>query len=291
MRKIRLTESELISLIKKVINEQEDGGLMASFIRDNKPRNCRGVRMKLSGYGGDGGGGFEGPGWSARAERKAAREEEREEKKELKQFNADNGINIDLEYYRILKDDRLKINNWNGNSYYQKVFNEEGKPFTPNTTQKVVNIIEGLFKDSATWYFYWKDLFGPKNPTVMDLYRHIESIGGKEGYKKLVDTGYNADVYRKRLEELVEKYNDNLSNNFPFPKPSSKTPYYFVWNEGKVQKARYFNTYEEWKYALELAKKEGNKPTSDKEDGAANSGEALFSSKPTLGTFTPQLVN
>jgi hypothetical protein len=288
MRKIRLTESELISLIKKVINEQEDGGLMASFIRDNKPRNCRGVRMKLSGYGG-GGDSFEGPGWSARAERKAAREEEREEKKELKQFNADNGINIDLEYYRILKDDRLRIKGYNESNYYERIFNEEGKPFTSNTTQKVVNIIEGLFKNLSSWYFYWRDVYGPKNPSVMDLYKHIESIGGKEVYKKLVDKGYDANVYRNRLAELVEKYNDNLSNSFPFTKPSSKTPYYFVWNEGKVQNARYFNTYEEWKFALELARKEGNKSSSEKEDGAANSGEALFSSKPTLGTFTPQL--
>jgi hypothetical protein len=45
MRKIRLTESELISLIKKVINEQEE---YSDFTRVNKFKNCNGLRLSDS---------------------------------------------------------------------------------------------------------------------------------------------------------------------------------------------------------------------------------------------------
>lgn len=280
MRKIRLTESELISLIKRVINEQDE--VYSNFVNSNMFRNCRGIRLSDRTV-------WDSHDWSRKVESNS-KEEEREDKQEMKDFNKTNSTNIkDLQYFRALRDDSLKIKNNNATGYYNGLFDEDGKPFTKNLTQKKINIIEGMFKGGSGWYFYFRDIFGSKNPTILELYNHIESIGGLEKYKELAKSGYNAKKYIDILSENSEVANNLLKAKFPFEKPSSKTPFYFVWNEGKGQGSRYFNTFEEWKLALEIAKTEGNRPLSNQENGAATAGEALFSSKPTLGEATPQL--
>ena len=108
-------------------------------------------------------------------------------------------------------------------------------------------------------------------------------------YKGLSESGYNAKKYVGILSKNAEEANNLLKTKFPFENPTSKTPFYFVWNEGKGRGIRYFNTFEEWKLALEIAKTEGNSPLSSQENAAATAGEAQFSSKPTLGEATPQL--
>jgi hypothetical protein len=294
MRKIRLTESELISLIKKVINEQEE---YSDFTRVNKFKNCNGLRLSDSPEGmsksADRPDRFvpdSMPSTSSREERMAFKQQKTEDEEKLKEFNRTNNTKIkDLQYFRALMDDAIKIKNYNATGNYNGLFNEEGKPFTKNLTQQKIKTIEVMRAGLSSWYFYFRDVFGNKNPTILDLYEYIESIGGVEKYKELDKTGYNAKKYLDILSKIVDETNETLRSKFPFKKPSSSTPFYFAWNEGKVQKIRYFNTYEEWRLSLEIAKTEGNRPSSEKEDGSATSGEALFSSKPTLGEATPQL--
>jgi hypothetical protein len=219
-----------------LIAEQDD--VYTNFINSNNFRNCRGIRLTAN--SGEGGSGGEEGGWSRRAQRKLDREIRKENEAELNNFNKENGLKLDMEYYNILKDDTIKLKNWNSNSRREILFDESGKPFTKNVTQRIVNTIEEMFNGGDTWYFYWRDIFGSKTPSLMDLYNHIESIGGKEKYKQLVDANYNNKVYRQRLVDAVNAFETELKSRYPFQKPKGSTPFYFVWNEGNVQKYRFF---------------------------------------------------
>jgi hypothetical protein len=270
-----------------LINEQDD--VYNNFINSNNFRNCRGIRLTSKSGEGGGSGEGEGAGWSRRAQKQLEKQMRKEEEAELKNFNKQNGLNLDMEYYTVLKDDTLKVKNYNATNRYNILFNEEGKPFTKNMTQKIVNDIQELFNAGSVWYFYWRDVFGSKTPSFMDLYKYIEGIGGKEKFKQLVDANYNIGEYKNRLISAVEAFETQLKSRFPFEKPTSATPFYFIWNEGKVRKIRYFNNYEEWNVSLQILKQEGNEPTGESTNGNASEGSVSFSSQPKKGVATPLL--
>jgi hypothetical protein len=287
---MKVTLNEQLERIKQVmglINEQDD--IMSNFLNSNNFRNCRGIRLRSKSDGEGDATDEPGPGWSRRAQKQLEKQMRKEEEAELKNFNKQNGLNLDMEYYTVLKDDALKVKNYNATNRYNVLFDESGKPFTKNVTQKIVNNIQELISSGSVWYFYWRDVFGSKTPTFMDLYKYVESIGGKEKYKQLVDANYNIGVYKTRLNDAVEAFETDLKSRFPFQKPTGKTPFYFVWNEGGVQKFRYFNTYEEWNISLQVLKQEGNEPTGESTDGFASTGSASFSSQPKKGVATPLL--
>lgn len=292
-RKIRLTESELINLIKNAINEQEE---YTNFINAGGFRNCRGIRlrdspdnmMKIAHTNRFEPGSMDA--MSSKEERKAQKELDREDAKELKEFNAANGTKIDLTYYRILRDDVLAIKNRNANPYYKELFDKDGKPFTDNLNQNKLSKIEGIFKSGDNKIFYFKDVFGNKNPSIMDLYNYMESIGGFKKYKELDETGYEPKKFIEKLQQRIEEFNDYMMKTCKFVKPSGKTPFVFIWYENKLPKFRYFNTIEEWKLALSMVEQEGNKNTGVNSDMAGSTGEATFGKKPS-GEFSSKLVN
>jgi len=287
MKKNLNEQLERIKQVMGLINEQDD--IYNNFINSNNFINCRGIRLTAgSGEGGGGSEGGEGR-WSRRAQRKLEREIRKENEAELKNFNKENGLNLDMEYYTVLRDDTLGVKNFNATNRYDNLFDESGKPFTKNVTQIIVNIIEQMLNTGSSWYFYWRDVFGNKTPSFMDLYNHAESIGGKEKFKQLVDANYNNKVYRNRLIDNVNAFETELKSRFPFQRPKSATPFYFVWNENNLQKFRYFNTFEEWNISLQILKKEGNDPTSESSNWATTEASALFSSQPKRGTASPLL--
>lgn len=254
-----------------------------------KFENCRGIRLRSKGDEEGDATDEPGPGWSRRAQKQLEKQVRKEEEAELKNFNKQSGLNLDMEYYTVLKDDALRVKNFNATGYYNDIFDENGKPFTKNMTQKIVNNIQSLFSDMSIWYFYWRDIFGKKTPSFMDLYKYVESMGGKEKFKELVDANYNVGEYRTRLNDTVEAFETELKSRFPFEKPSGKTPFYFIWDEGGVKKFRYFNTYEEWNLSSQIVKQEGNQSTGQETNGAATAGSTSFSTQPKKGTATPLL--
>jgi hypothetical protein len=284
--RIRLTESELISLIRQTIKEQGQIG-------DGRTKfeNCRGIKAGSWRDRKAGSSNKPAVGWSNKAQKRLEREIRGEDKAELKTFNKANGLNLDMEYYTILKDEALKIKNYNETNRYNILFDESGKPFTKNMTQSKANDISTLFIGGSVWYFYWRDIFGAKTPSIMDLYKYIEGIGGKSKYMELVNSNYNIEEYGKRYDDSVELAENELQRKFPFEKPSGKTPFYFMWYEGQIPKFRYFNTYEEFNLSIQIVQQEGNKTSSGPDTNGANTaGSASFSTKPSKGTAIQQLL-
>ena len=269
-----------------LINEQGQIG-------DGKTKfeNCRGIRAgswrdRKSGSGVD-----SEISWTRRNQKELDKYIRNEEAAELKAFNKENGLNLDKDYYTVLKDDSEKIKSYNNTKRYDILFDESGKPFTKNMTQSKANDISTLFIGGSVWYFYWRDIFGPKTPSIMDLYKYIEGIGGKSKYMELVNSNYNIEEYGKRYDDSVKLAENELQTKFPFEKPSGKTPFYFMWHEGQIPKFRYFNTYEEFNLSIEIVQQEGNKTSSGPDTNGANTvGSASFSVKPTKGVATQQLL-
>jgi len=286
--KVRLTESELISLIRQTIKEQGQIG-------DGRTKfeNCRGI--KAGSWRDRKAGSSDEPvvGWSRRAQKQLEKQIRKEEEVKLKNFNKENGLNLDMEYYTVLKDDSEKVNSYNNTKRYDILFDESGKPFTKNMTQSKANDIERLFTDGggSVWYFYWRDIFGSKTPSIMDLYKYIEGIGGKSKYIELVNSNYNVKKYREKFDDSIALAENELQSKFPFEKPSGKTPFYFIWYEGQIPKFRYFNTYEEFNLSIQIVQQEGNKTSSGPDTNGANTaGSASFSTKPSKGTAIQQLL-
>ena len=286
--------------MKKNLNEQVDRikSMMGLIMEQGqigdggtKFKNCRGIRLRSKGDGEGVTGDEPGPKWSGRAQKQLERELRKEEEAELKGFNKQTGLNLDMEYYIVLRDDSQRIKSYNNTNRYNILFDESGKPFTKNMTQYIVNNILTLFDGGSVWYFYWRDIFGEKTPSIMDVYNYVQNIGGKKAYVDLVNSNYNVKEYRKRLYDSVDAAEEKLKNKFPFEKPSSATPFYIMWYEGKSPKFRYFNTYEEWNLSIEIIKQEGNTPTSGPQtNGMASEGSASFSIKPSQGVSTQQLL-
>lgn len=282
MKKIILTESELITLIKQIIKED---GLLGKFYSENNFRNCRGVRLTLgaSNIGSEGG-------MSRRQERINQRQIDKENKKEWNNFLTTNNISnsdLDFNYYLDLKNE-MEMYNGKNYGYYDKIFNTEGKPFTDDMKQSNVNLIEKLMdtEENDFWFFYYKEIFGNKKPlTILDIYNHLKELGGKKYFEELTDKNYNFKKYKDILSQKVDVYNDNLKKQFPFTRPKEKTPFVMIWFYDKQQGVRYFNSYEELVLASEVAKTEGNViQTSSLNPGGA-SGQVSLRNKP-IGAAT-----
>jgi len=272
MMKIIITENQL----KKIIIEQDD--TYNSFVRGNKFRNCRGVALKLLGVDSGTGGTIKvRDNWDEITNTKY----NSELKEYYKDFVKSSGIKIDFEYYLGLRHFHTGLKNNNGSGNYEYMFNDEGKPFTSEVTQRVVNRIEELLVQGYSWFFYLRDVYGKKTPNMVEFYQYIESVGGKDGLKKMVDNGFSANVYKDKLSKNVESYNVKLIGMFPFKKPAGQTEFYIAWEENGVQKVRYFNTFEEWKFSVEALKVDGNTYNSTNENALATEGSALYSNKPT----------
>lgn len=295
--KIRITESELVSMIKQIINE---GGLMANFLSSNDFRNCRGVRLSARGgtVSSDGGGLLTNVGGLGLGsliagmiqDRKERREINRENKKEKKEFEQKVGEQMSLEYYLDLKNELQKYNALSSQKYYSEIYDENGKPFTKNTTQKNVNLIELLMKDNSFWLFFYRDHFGSKIPTLEEFYNYMKTLGGEKGLEEITNKNYNYQVYRERLEKNVEEFNEELKKKYPFENPTGKTPFYIVWfvndpqkpdrSSDGVPKLRYFNTYEEQALASQVVETEGNKVASSELNPAGGFARTSFQYKP-----------
>lgn len=269
--KIVISEDQLI----KIISEQDD--TYGSFVRSGGFRNCRGVRLRI--FGGDDGGEGRLSQYKDDWDEIANPKYHGDEKEGYKEFRKNSGLNIDFEYYLGVKTFYDRLRSYNSGNRYGMIFNNEGKPFTKETTQSNVNNIETMFVNGAAWYFYFRDVFGNKTPTFVEIYNYIESIGGKEKLKQMVNDGFNAKGYKDKLSNNVQEYNNILMQKFPFEKPAGKTNFYIMWEEQGVNKARYFNTFEEWKFSVEALKVEGNVGNVS-EDGAATEGSVLYKSKP-----------
>lgn len=268
------------------INEQDaDGGLMRDFLKQGF-KNCRGITLTVKGD-------EDQPGGISNSERRRIeRQIAKDDKKEWNAFVKDNGLNksnFDFDYYMEIKDyaDRLKSFNTSGN--HNHLFGDDGKAFTKDMTQKIVNDVQALFGDGSFWFFYLRNIFGNKTPSKMDIYKYLESQGGKKKLDELVKSDFDSKGTKDKFVQTVDEFEDKLKEKFPFQIPEGKTGFYFSWRDGVKDKIRYFNTYEEWKLSLAIVKQEANiDPTID-ENKFSSYASARFAGKPNKGKATPLL--
>lgn len=289
--KIRLRESELVSMIRQIIKEDN---LLNKFYGENSFENCRGIRLVL------------GPdvlGSSSGLTRKERRQLRKQTKKENKanyqNFLSTNNLtsnDIDMDYFLDLKEEKeTVIGMFDSNP---EIYDENGKPFTKNMTQRVVNTVELLLKDpsgSGKKILFWKNVFGNKKPEVIDFYNYFKENGGEEGFDKLIESVYSSKNIYEILQKNVDEFNNQLRQQWPFVKPDKDNKSFaLIWydkdNFGRsVQKVRYFNNYEEFAVAVEVAK---NVDKNQVKMGTTNpggfSGEATIVNKP-IGEKTLQL--
>lgn len=269
-RKIRLTESQLINLIKRSILEQDD--TYNAFVKAGGFRNCRGIALKI--FGGEDASVDEKPrtDWEQITEDSYGYKEFKKENPEMK---------INEDYFAVLRHYWLVLKNTTG---YDYVFNQEGKPWTPIMTQRNVNTIEGMIKNREGDFIWLRDNFGNKKPTMQELYTFFQSIGGLKKIKEMIETiGFNTKEYLNRFKEIAEAYNQNLMKSFPFPAPTEKTNFYIIWNDetGTKNKYRFFNTFEEFKASVDAIRKvDGIAPREYREDGLPSSGSAVYGGTP-----------
>lgn len=270
------------------IYEQYVDDDMFNLLKGTTFRNCRGVKLGMGNMYAD-----DMPsGISSKEARKIDRQTEKENRAEWKAFVKDNSLDkkgLDFDYYMAIKDNADRVRAFNMAGTYESVFDDAGKPFTKDTTQKVVNLVQSLFTDGAFWYLYWREVFGNKTPNKLDIYRNLESQGGKKKMEDLEKSNFDYKKYREMFTKAVEDFELELKKKFPFEVPKEKTKFLFVWGRTYPRQFRYFNTYEEWKLALEITKQEGNLTSSVQEDGGANEASADFPSKPIKGKATPAL--
>jgi hypothetical protein len=250
-------------------------------------KNCRGITLTMKEDGDSDSGGI-----SDRERRKIERQITKDNKDEWKNFIKDNGLDskkMDFNYYMDIKDyaDRVRSFNLGGN--YTQIFGDDGKSFTKDMTQKIVNDVQALFGDKSYWFLYWRGIFGDKTPKIMDIYKYLDDKVGKQKLDELAKSDFDSKSIKEKFVQTVEEFENKLKEKFPFEIPQGKTPFYFMWKEGNSDKIRYFNTYEEWKLSLEIIKQEGNiDPTVD-ENKLSSYASARFSGKPNKGKATPLL--
>lgn len=205
------TLNEQIDRIKSVmglITEQDD--TYANFISQGF-FNCRGIKLRIHGddsYGGGGGG----------SQKQISNWEDLTTKtdftpsyKDFKKQNPELIKKIDERYFNALfrDSDRMKTKNDNKINYVastnENMFLSDEKTFNGAMKDGTAYAIDQILRSGDGFYFYWRNLFGSKNPTIMDIYNHIESIGGKSAYEKLADSGYNANQTRINMMNEIAK--------------------------------------------------------------------------------------
>lgn len=285
--RIKLTESQLKSVLKVI----KEDNLLGKFYGENSFENCIGVRLLL---------GANVLGSSSELSRKERRQLRKQTRKENKanyeNFLSSNNLSsneINMDYFLDLKEEKETYDGMSGSS--PEIYDENGKPFTKNTTQDIVNIIENKLKDpSGKKVFFWKNIFGNEKPQVIDFYNYFKENGGESGFDKLIESVYYSKNIYDILQKNVDDYNKQLRQKWPFVKPKGTTRFALIYydkdNFGRsIQKIRYFNNYEEFAIATEVAK---NVDKNQVKMGTTNPGgaygEATIINKP-IGEKTLQL--
>ena len=207
--KIRLTESELIGLIRQIITEQDD--IYNNFISQGF-FNCRGIRLKI--HGDDGGASSGGKVVKDKTEWEDIKTVTSDSKDSYNTFRKENpeiARKIDKEYFAALFRDADRMRTFNNNkkdivqSAKESMFLPDGKTFNGAMKDVTAYSIDQMLRSGEGWFFYWRNLFGTKTPTILDIYNHIESIGGKTAYEKLANSGYNASQSRINMMNEIAK--------------------------------------------------------------------------------------
>ena len=273
------TLNEQIGRIKSMMGLiMEDDSLLTNFYNQGGGFfNCRGIRLTLTKD-------------KIKSQKqyvdkdteKLDKKYRKEDEKEFENIKKQNNLNIDYELYTILKDDALKVKNINSNNTYNQCFDENGKPFTKNLTQIIAFNIQTLLKNSQ-YYLYWRNIFGNKTPSFMDLYNYVQKdLGGNENFMKVVNNNYNVDIFIEKFNQSLKVLDDKLESMFPFSNPEKQTAFYIIWyDDKKLPKFRYFNIYEEWKFAINKLKELGVKFINENENGSFTSGSAQSLIDPT----------
>ena len=212
--RVRLTESELVGLIRSIITEQDD--TYSNFISQGF-FNCRGIKLKIHNDGGGNGtgGGFvkDKTEWE---DIKTITNDSKDAYNAFKKENPEISRNIDKEYFAALYRDADRMRTYNNNkkdfvqSAKESMFLPDGKTFNGSMKDVTAYSVDQILRSSEGFYFYWRNLFGTKNPTILDIYNHIESIGGKSAYEKLANSGYNA--YQTRINMMNAIAKNELQN-------------------------------------------------------------------------------
>jgi hypothetical protein len=215
MKKIRITESELVSLIRRVINEQKcEKGFGCKGKGDITGSN---VSKKDGISGGDGGGGADliidpsqlEPEWIGitNPERTSALKST-EAQKQLAEFQAKHPQEPKTFFYALYRDtDRFNtinkdvdinpIDKTKKTNRYDQYFGPDGKTLLKpknDGSYKFLGWIRGLCnifngKDSSPWIIYYRMNFGKRTDlTAEELYNHFKTI---DNMKKIVESGYN----------------------------------------------------------------------------------------------------
>lgn len=287
--RIKLTESQLKSVLKVI----KEDNLLKKFYGENSFENCLGIRLVL------------GPdvlGSSSGLTRKERRQLRKQTKKENKanyqNFLSSNSLTsneIDMDYFLDLKEEKESVGGMFDSN--PEIYDENGKPFTKNMTQSIVNTVEILFRDpmgSGKKILFWKNVFGNKKPEVIDFYNYFKQNGGEEGFDKLIESVYYSKNIYEILKKNVDEFNSKLRQQWPFVKPKGTTRFALIYydkdNFGRsIQKVRYFNNYEEFAIATEVAKNvDKNQVKMGTTSPGGGSGEATIVNKP-MGEKTQQL--
>jgi len=201
------TLNEQIDRIKSVmglIMEQDD--VYSNFLSQGF-FNCRGIKLRIHGddsYGGGGGGGSQKQ--ISNWEDLITPFDKGTVKQMYKEFTVQNPQikNVDFKYFTALQREADRIARFNERradfvkTSNESMFLSDGKTFNGNMKDVTAYSIDQMLRSGDSWFFYWKKLFGNTNPTILDIYKHIESIGGKSEYEKLSNRGY--DGYKTNID-------------------------------------------------------------------------------------------
>lgn len=173
--------------------------------------NCGNIRLKIHNDSGGSGGGGRVPKDKTEWEDITRKTDLTPSYEDFKRQNPELVKKIDERYFNALfrDSDRMKTKNDNKINYVtstnESMFLSDGKTFNGAMKDGTAYSIDQILRSNDGYYFYWRSIFGDKNPTIIDLFNHIESIGGKNAYQKLADSGYNASQTRINMMNEIAK--------------------------------------------------------------------------------------